>query len=119
MGKVAEVLVTLASRCDFCFKGSSTSFSENKLIMGLNSNCCDCSIKKRQRKSCMVFWQTDMVECLIDERKLSMMKLDCIWSHLSTAFNSKKLFNALPQRNLLAPSTTLPPKMARGIRRTV
>ena len=50
MGKVAEVLVTLASCCDFCFKGSGTSFSENKLIMGLNSNCCDCSIKKREKK---------------------------------------------------------------------
>ena len=38
-----------------------------------------------------------MVEFLIDERKLSMMKSDYIWSHLSTAFNSKKLFNALPR----------------------
>ena len=38
-----------------------------------------------------------MVEFLIDERKLSMMKLDYIWSHFSTTFNSKKLFNALPQ----------------------
>ena len=96
MAKVANVLVTLVSHCDFCFKGSSTSFSENKLIVGLNSNCCDCSIKKN-RKKLYGFWQTDMVECLIDERKLSMMKLDYVWSHLSTAFNSKKLFNALPQ----------------------
>ena len=55
MGKVAEVLVTLASHCDFCFKGSSTSFSENKLIVGLNSNFCDCSIKKKQKKSSLVF----------------------------------------------------------------
>ena len=68
-------------------------FSENKLIVGLNSNCCDCSIKKN-RKKMSGFWQTDMVECLIDERKLSMMKLDFVWSHLSKAFNSKKLFNA-------------------------
>ena len=45
----------------------------------------------------MVFWQADMVEFLIDERRLSMMKLDYIWSHLSTAFNSEKLFNALTQ----------------------
>ena len=43
------------------------------------------------------FWQAALVEFLIDERKLLMMKLDYIWSHLSTAFNSKKLFNALPQ----------------------
>ena len=108
-----------SGRGDFCFKGSSTSFSgENKLIVGLNSNCCDCSIKKN-RKKVVWFWQTDMVEFLIDERKLSMMKLDYIWSHLSTAINSKKLFNALPQGNWLAPSTTLPPKMARGIRRTI
>ena len=96
MGKVAEVLVTLASRCDFCFKGSSASFSENKLIVGRNSTCCDCSIKKN-RKKLYGFWQTDIVEFLIDERKLFMMKLDYIWSHLSTAFNSKRLFNALPQ----------------------
>ena len=54
MAKVANVLVRLASHCDFCFKGSSTSFSENKLIVGLNSNCCDCSIKKN-RKCCIVF----------------------------------------------------------------
>ena len=96
MAKVANVLVTLVSHCDFCFKSSSTSFSENKLIVGLNSNCCDCSIKKN-RKKLYGIWQTDRVECLIDERKLSMMKLDYVWSHLSKAFNSKKLFNALPQ----------------------
>ena len=79
MAKVANVLVRLASHCDFYFKGSSTSFSENKLIVGLNCNCCncncDCSIKKN-RKKLYGFWQTDMVECLINERKLSMMKLD-------------------------------------------
>ena len=51
MGKVAEVLVTLASRCDFRFKGSSTSLSENKLIVGLNSNCCRCSINKNRKKA--------------------------------------------------------------------
>ena len=66
------------------------------------------------------FSQTDTVEFLIDERKLTMIKLRLanILSHLSTALNSKKLFNALP-REWLAPSTTLPLKMARGIRRTV
>ena len=52
---------------------------------------------KRTEKKFNGFWQTDMVEFLIDERKLSMMKLEYIWSHLLTAFNSKKLFNALPQ----------------------
>ena len=52
---------------------------------------------KRTEKKFNGFWQADMAEFLIDERKLSMMKLDYIWSHLSTAFNSKKLFNALPQ----------------------
>ena len=52
---------------------------------------------KRTEKKFNGFWQVDMVEFLIDERKLSMMKLDYIWSHLSTAFNSKKLFNAVPQ----------------------
>ena len=52
---------------------------------------------KRTVKQFNGFWQVDMVEFLINERKLSMMKLDYIWSHLSTAFNSKKLFNALPQ----------------------
>ena len=180
------------------------SFTENKLIVDLNSNCHDCSTQKteRQKKSCMVFskliWQnfssmkencqwsdfccqwhyllklvtwiirllhislwktvgksstdslisgypyitvifisntwisasvkinwlctwtlvvrtaafkitekklhgfsqTDTVEFLIDERKLSIIKLRLayILSHLSAAFNSKKLFNALPQR---------------------
>ena len=45
------------------------------------------------------FSQTDMAEFLIDERKLSMIKLQLayILPHLSIAFNSKKLFNALPQ----------------------
>ena len=45
------------------------------------------------------FSQTDTVEFLINERKLSMIKLRLtyILSHLLTAFNSKKLFNALPQ----------------------
>ena len=57
MGKVAEVLVTIVSRCNFCFKGSSASFSENKLIVGLNSDCYDCSIKKNRKK---VVW------CLAD-----------------------------------------------------
>ena len=52
---------------------------------------------KRTEKKFNGFWQVDMVEFLIDERKLLMMKLDYIWSHLSTAFNSKKLFIALPQ----------------------
>ena len=52
---------------------------------------------KRTEKKFNGFWQADMVEFLIDERKLSMMKLDYIWSHLSTAFNSKKLFSALAQ----------------------
>ena len=50
MAKVANVLVRLASHCDFSFQGSSTSFSENKLIVGLNCNCCDCSIKKNRKK---------------------------------------------------------------------
>ena len=52
---------------------------------------------KRTEKKFNDFWQADVVEFLIDERKLSMMKLDYIWSHLSTAFNSKKLFKAVPQ----------------------
>ena len=52
---------------------------------------------KRTEKKFNGFWQADMVEFLIDERKLSMMKLNYIWSDLSTAFNSKKLFSALAQ----------------------
>ena len=52
---------------------------------------------KRTEKKFNGFWQADMVEFLINERNLWMMKLDYIWSHLSTTFNSKKLFNALPQ----------------------
>ena len=52
---------------------------------------------KRTEKKFNGFWQVDMVEFLFDERKLSMIKLDYTWTHLSTAFNSKKLFIALPQ----------------------
>ena len=52
---------------------------------------------KRTEKKFNGFWQADIIEFLIDERNLSMMKLDYIWSHLSTTFNSKKLFNSLPQ----------------------
>ena len=67
-------------------------------------------------RSFVLFWQVDMVEFLINERKLLTMKLDYICSHLSTAFNSKKLFNALPQGMASTIKTTLPHKMARGIR---
>ena len=52
---------------------------------------------KRTEEKLYGFWQTDMVEFLINERKFLMTKLDHIWFHLSTAFNSKKLFNASPQ----------------------
>ena len=54
---------------------------------------------KRTEKKLHGVSQTDTVEFLINERKLSMIKLRLtyILSHLSTAFNSKKLFNALPQ----------------------
>ena len=52
---------------------------------------------KRTEKKFNGFWHADVVEFLIDKRKLLIMKLDYIWSHLSTTFNSKKLFNALPQ----------------------
>ena len=48
------------------------SFTENKLIVDLNSNCHDCSTQKTEEKL-HGFWQTDMVEYLIDERKLSMI----------------------------------------------
>ena len=91
---------------------------ESKLILDLNSNCHDCSVQKNREKF-NGFWQAYIVEFLIDERKSSMVKLDYIWFHLSTTFNSKKLFNALPQGMATAPSTTLPRKMARDIRRTV
>ena len=53
MGKVAKNLVMVTSYCDFHFKCSNTSFSENKLIMDLNWNCRDCSIEKNKRK---VLW---------------------------------------------------------------
>ena len=55
------------------------------------------AVFNRTEKKLHGFWQTDMVEFLIDERKLLMIKLDYILSHLSTAFNSKKLFSAFPQ----------------------
>ena len=48
------------------------SFIENKLIVDLNSNCHDCSTQKTEEKL-HGFWQTDMVEFLTDERKLSMI----------------------------------------------
>ena len=94
---MAHILVTLTSHCDFHFKHLNISFSENKLIV-YPFQCQDCSIQKN-RKKLHGFSQTDMVEFLIDERKLSMIKLRLayILSHLSIAFNSKKLFNALPQ----------------------
>ena len=55
------------------------------------------AVFKRTENKFNGFWQPNMVEFLINKRKLSMVTLDYIWSHLSTAFNSKKLFNALPQ----------------------
>ena len=56
MAKVVNILVRLASHCDFCFKGSSTSFSENKLIVGLNYIVIVVTAAlKRTEKSCIVF----------------------------------------------------------------
>ena len=55
------------------------------------------AVFKRTEKKFNGFWQANMVEFLIDKKKLSIKKLDYIWSDLSTAFNSKKPFNALPQ----------------------
>ena len=48
MGKVAQILFILTSHCDFHFKHLNISFSENKLIVDLNSNCHDCSIQKNR-----------------------------------------------------------------------
>ena len=70
---------------------------ESKLIVDLKTLIVVTGAFKRTEKKFNDFWQADMVEFLIDERKLLIMKLDYIWSHLSTIFNSKKLFNALPQ----------------------
>ena len=47
------------------------SFIENKLIVDLNSVMTE-ELKKREEKL-HGFWQNDMVEFLIDERKLSMI----------------------------------------------
>ena len=68
-----RILVTLTSHCDFHYKHLNISFSENKLIVDLNSNCQDCSIPKNRNKKLHGFWQTDMVEFLINERNLSMI----------------------------------------------
>ena len=57
---------------DFHFKHLNMSFIENKLIVDLNSNCHDCSTQKTEEKL-HGFRQTDMVEFLINERKLSMI----------------------------------------------
>ena len=69
---MAHILVTLTSHCDFYFKHLNMSLTENKLIVDLNSNCHDYSTQKTEEKL-HGFWQTDMVEFLIDERKLSMI----------------------------------------------
>ena len=66
MEKVAHILVTLTSHCDFHFKHLNMSVIENKLIVDLNSNCHDCSTQKTEEKL-HGFRQTDMVEFLIDE----------------------------------------------------
>ena len=76
------------------------------------------ALVKRTEEMFNGFWQADLVEFLIDERKLSIKKLDYICSHLSTTFNSKKLFNALPQ-GMASTINNFATKMARDIRRTV
>ena len=76
------------------------------------------AVFKRTEKKFNGFSQADMVEFLIDERKLSMMKLDYIWSHMSTTLTQRNC-SMLCHKEWLAPSTTLPHKMAGGIRRTV
>ena len=40
MGKVAQILVTLTSHCDFHFKHLNMRFIENKLIVDLNNSNC-------------------------------------------------------------------------------
>ena len=40
---------------------------ENKLIVDLNSNCHDCTVKKKTDKKFNGLWQADMVEFLIDK----------------------------------------------------
>ena len=72
------------------------------------------AVCKRTEKKFNGFWQVDMVEFLINERKLLIMKLDYIWSQLSTTFTSKKLFNALPQ-GMASTINNFATKMARGI----
>ena len=64
--KMAQILVTLTSPCDFHFKQLNMNFIENKLIVDLNSNCHDCSIQRTEEKL-YSFRQTDMVEFLIME----------------------------------------------------
>ena len=54
---------------------------ESKLIVDLNSNCHDCSIQKNREKVQWI-WQVDMVEFLINERNLSIMKLVSFVNHL-------------------------------------
>ena len=77
MGTVAKNLVMLASYCDFHFKCSNTSFSENKLIMDLNWNCRDYSVQKNKGK---VLWFSADLHTFsrihINERKVLMTKLD-------------------------------------------
>ena len=73
---------------------------------------------KRTEKKLHGFSQTDTVEFLIDERKLSMIKLRLhflICQQPLIQRNRLMLFH----KEWLAPSTTLPPNMARDIRRTV
>ena len=41
--------------CDFHFKHLNISFSENKLIVYLNSSCQDCSIQKNRKKVAWFF----------------------------------------------------------------
>ena len=91
---------------------------ENKLIVDLNSKCHDCSIKKKTDKRFNGPWQADMVEFLIDKKSCRCRNLTTSGLICQQPLTQRNC-SMLCHKEWLAPSTTLPPKVARRIRRTV
>ena len=107
--------------CDFHFKHLNISFdSENKLTVYLNSSCQDCSIQKNRKKVAWFFTNlygriSHQLKKVVDDTTSTNLPFCLICQQPLIQRNCSMLCH----REWLAPSTTLPPKMAGGIRRTV
>ena len=117
-GRLWEKWHRFCLHCDFHFKHLNISFSENKLILYLNSSCQDCSVQKNRKKVAWFFvnWYSRISHWwkkVVDDKTLTTFCLICQQPLI------QRNCSMLCHKKWLAPSTTLPPKLARDTWRTV